>query len=392
MRHLSVPTVRAQQTIEQIRQHNWQSPHFRIHQIHEDKIAIPLSENAPDPLPKNIDGEILFKQPIPNLPNRESWIEMFQREVGVDSLSQLDDRLARGHEIIGDVMIQPVHKFGDGIPDYIDALIRAKMRTHPKIRLALLDYGVKGAFRVRDLEIAAIRLNEIIQGEELWTLPEELLSSETISKESGLQIHLDPRKVYYSSKLEQERLETTQGLLDFKNSIGRALNVCDLYCGVGPNLAHLFTHIGLTSDILANDLNPECIPYIYRNLPPLRSLQVPKFDNLIQATDKIQIANMDALELASNVNQHGCWDVLFVNLPHDSLKHLPHLIPLLRQDTPTLIRGWSILPTDELPNLAEKLSNSSKIPSTYSDISFKVRKQYGATKSMVAFWIRMQPI
>ena len=391
MRHLSVPTDRAQEIIQILREYNWQSSEFRIHQIEENKIAIPLSEDVPNTLPKSIIGEVVFVDPIPNTPNHGSWKEIFEKEIGQDMISKLDDRLSTGHEIIGDIMIQPAHRFSDEIPNYVHALVRAKMETHPRIRMTLFDYGVKGKFRVRDLEIAAIRLDKIVQGSELNNVPDHLLSSETIIKESGLKLHLDPRQVYYSGKLENERLETTQKLLDFRDEINRPLAVCDLYCGVGPNLVHLLSHDELTGSILANDLNPACIPYLFRNLSPLKSLDVPHIDEILQVTDEIQIANMDALVLALDKSQHGCWDVLFLNLPHDSLEHLPFLIPLLRKDTTSIIRGWTILPTDELPTLSDRLYSISSNRTTYSDISFKVRKQYGATKSMVGFWIRIHP-
>ena len=391
MRHLSVPTDRAQEIIQIIREYNWQSSEFRIQQIEENKIAIPLSEDVPNTLPESIIGEVVFVDPIPNTPNHGSWKEVFEKELGQDMISRLDDRLSTGHEIIGDIMIQPAHRFSDEIPNYVHALVRAKMKTHPRIRMTLFDYGVKGRFRVRDLEIAAIRLDKIIQGSELKKVPDYLLSSETIIKESGLHIHLDPREVYYSGKLENERLETTQKLLDFRDEINKPLAICDLYCGVGPNLVHLLSHDGLTGSILANDLNPACISYLFRNLSLLRSLEVPHIDEILQVTEDIQIANMDALVLAKDKKQHGCWDVLFVNLPHDSLEHLPFLIPLLRKDTPSIIRGWSILPTDQLSTLRDRLFSISSNRSTHSGISFKVRKQYGAAKSMVGFWIRIQP-
>ncbi len=391
MRHLSVPTDRAQDIIEIIRGYDWQSSEYRIHQIEQDKIVIPLSAEVPDTLPENIIGDIVFIDPIPNPQNHGSWKEIFEKEIGHEMVSKLDDRLSRGHEIIGDIMIQPAHRFDDGRPDYVDVLVRAKMKTHPRIRLTLFDYGVKGKFRVRDLEVAAVRLDGIVQGDELQEIPAELLSSETTIKESGLHIHLDPREVYYSGKLENERLETTRKLLDFRDEINRPLAICDLYCGVGPNLVHLFPHHGLTGPILANDLNPACIPYLFRNLPPLKSLSFLEINGILQVTEDIQIANMDALELASDRNQHGRWDVLFVNLPHDSLEHLPHLIPLLRKDTPSIIRGWSILPTSELSTLSDRLFSILRNRSSHSDISFKVRKQYGATKSMVGFWIRIRP-
>ena len=195
MRHLSVPTDRAQEIIEIIRVNDWQSSEFRIHQIEENKIVIPLSDEFPDMLPENIIGDIVYINPISNPQNHGSWKEIFEKEIGQEMFSRLDDRLSTGHEIIGDIMIQPAHRFSDEIPDYVDALVRAKMQTHPRIRLTLFDYGVKGKFRVRDLEVAAIRLDKILQGNELEEVPVELLNSETIIKESGLQIHLDPREV-----------------------------------------------------------------------------------------------------------------------------------------------------------------------------------------------------
>ena len=157
MRHLSVPTDRAQEIIEIIRAYDWQSPGFRIHQIEQDKIVIPLSAEVPDTLPENIIGDIVFIDPIPNPQNHGSWKEIFEKEIGHEMISELDDRLSRGHEIIGDIMIQPAHRFDDGRPEYVDVLVRAKMQTHPRIRLTLLDYGVKGKLRERDLEVAAIR-------------------------------------------------------------------------------------------------------------------------------------------------------------------------------------------------------------------------------------------
>lgn len=388
MRHLSVPTGGAQEIIQKFKQLEWISYEFKIQQIGAN-ILIPLSSEAPSPLPKDIVGEEVKVEPILMPPKEGSWKQIFEKEMGEKILSNLDDRISKGHEIIGDVMIQPAHRFQDGIPEYIDAFVRAKMQTHPRIRLMLFDYGVKGKFRIRDLEIAAIRLDKIIQGEELHTLPPEVLNSETTIKESGFQIHLDPSKVYFSGKLGNERTETTHKLLQFRDEINRPLSICDLYCGVGPNLVHLLSHKGLTSSILANDLNPACIPYLFRNLPPLKSLSSANVDGIVQVTEEIQVANMDALDLASDTNQHGRWDVLFVNLPHESLEHLPHLIPLLSKNNVSIIRGWGILPTEELPSLRDRLHLI--LQDRFLDFSFKIRKQHGATKSMIGFWIRVGP-
>ena len=98
---------------------------------------------------------------------------------------------------------------------------------------------------------------------------------------------------------------------------------------------------------------------------------------------------MDALDLVSDTNQHGRWDVLFVNLPHESLEHLPYLIPLLSKNNVSIIRGWGILPTEELPSLRDRLHLI--LQDRFLDFSFKIRKQHGATKSMIGFWIRVGP-
>ena len=195
-------------------------------------------------------------------------------------------------------MIQPAQRFPDEIPPNVDALIRAKMEAHPRIRMIVFDYGVRGEYRVRDLEIAAVRTDKIIQGDELDSLPSDLLDTRTSIKERGLNINLDPSKVYYSAKLETERLETTRILLDFKKELNRPLSICDPYCGVGPNLAHILACDGLSSSILANDLNPDCIPFLFENLLPLRSHSIPeKIDGLIQITPDILIGNLDALSI-----------------------------------------------------------------------------------------------
>ncbi len=367
----------------------WISNDYKIHPSEEGNILIPLHIDAPNTLPNDFIGDIISIEPVIRHRTR-SWKEIFEEEVGGLGLFELDERWAKGHEIVGDIMIQPAQRFPENIPPNIDALIRAKMEAHPRIRIFVFDYGVRGEYRVRDLEIAAVRTDKIIQGDELDSLPPELFDTKTTIKESGLNIKLDPSKVYYSAKLETERLETTRILLDFKQELNRSLSICDPYCGVGPNIAHILACDGLSSSILANDLNPDCMPFLFENLAPLRSQPIPeKMDGLVQITPDILIGNLDALSIPLDNLQHGRWDVLLVNLPHNSLDHLPHLIPLLRTDTPSLIRGWCIMLQEDVINLAQKLVTISKGRSSIDDIEIKIRKQYGPSQDMVGFWMRL---
>ena len=71
---------------------------------------------------------------------------------------------------------------------------------------------------------------------------------------------------------------------------------------------------------------------------------------------------MDARKLAEEKPEMiGCADVLLVNLPHDSIVHLPYLLPLLSDET-SLICGWSIQErdTDMLNLLRSSLTASDR--------------------------------
>ncbi len=109
----------------------------------------------------------------------------------------------------------------------------------------------------------------------------------------------------------------------------------------------------------------------------------------MQITPKVLVGNMDAQKIPSDNAQLGQWDVLLVNLPHMSLNHLPSLIPLLKTETPSLVRGWSILPHDEVEDLPNRLISISGGRTTTHNIKIKVRKQYAPSHDMVGYWMRL---
>ncbi len=41
-------------------------------------------------------------------------------------------------------------------------------------------------------------------------------------------------------------------------------------------------------------------------------------------------------------------DLLLVNLPHDTVNHIPELLPLMSKNTRSLIRGWAIINRDQV--------------------------------------------
>ena len=82
----------------------------------------------------------------------------------------------------------------------------------------------------------------------------------------------------------------------------------------------------------------------------------------------------------------GQADVLLVNLPHNSLEHLPGLLQILRRGEPVLIRGWAIREREHLgqdtDNLQRLLHDNSA-----RDIEVELAeiKGFSTSKCFVAF-------
>ena len=83
------------------------------------------------------------------------------------------------------------------------------------------------------------------------------------------------------------------------------------------------------------------------------------------------------------------FDVLLMNLPHNTLEHLPHLLPLLTKHGPRLVRGWAVVKEEDLTLHDKKLNT---ILSSYEDlneeIKSSIRKQYNSTMVLTGFEAR----
>ena len=94
------------------------------------------------------------------------------------------------------------------------------------------DYGVKGDFRIRDLEKIA--------GEG---------TSETVHKEFGVKLYTDPSKVYFNPRLSSERSRIAGLVKDGEI-------VIDMFAGVAP-FGTVIGKLAKPSVIYSIDLNPE---------------------------------------------------------------------------------------------------------------------------------------
>jgi len=156
----------------------------------------------------------------------------------LDIPDELKEELPRSYDIIGDVAII---KLTDGLLRYKEEIGSALMKVTPNLRLVMLDSGVKGDLRIRDLET--------ISGAG---------DSETIHKEFGVRILIDPAKVYFNPRLATERARIASEVKDGEVII-------DMFAGVAP-FGTVICKLAKPKIVYSIDLNPDAEYYVRKNM------------------------------------------------------------------------------------------------------------------------------
>jgi len=311
MRHLSVPSKETATWREKLASKGWLAEGCGIHQLGKMR-GIPLSSNAPHLIEK---FEIIELEPL-NQGSRH-WMEQLPRELYI----QYKDEWPMSHDRIGDIVIL---KIPETVEQYSEIIGQAILSQHSSVRLVCADYGVKGEFRVRELIPIISRDGD--------------LSTRTRVSEHGNKFIVDPSAVYYSPRLATERRGNLITAINLKQLLGRPLVVCDPYAGVGPGLISLLGEPDLISKIIATDINPRAVELLQTNLP--------------------ENAWIDCCDARTLHLQHPeIVDFLLVNLPHDSIAHLPDLLPLMAKNHPVAIRCWAILQNGKLDEIELQIKN-----------------------------------
>ena len=232
----------------------------------------------------------------------------------------------------------------------------------PSVRLVCADNGVIGEFRVRDLNPILSRDGD--------------LNTKTRIRENGVMIWTDPAKAYFSARLSNERSGNLIAALKLKNQLGRSLRICDPYAGVGPSLASLLGEQDLISDCYAGDLNPDAFKLLEQN--------VEYFISKSKAINVV-LKNQDARHWQQQPTDYAI-DFLMVNLPHDSIDHLPKLLPLLAKKQSTVIRGWAIIEKDEIQLQQSNINNMlQSFGAQIESITCNEVKGFSSTKIFMCF-------
>ncbi|MGP6219755.1 class I SAM-dependent methyltransferase [Caldiplasma sukawensis] len=185
-------------------------------------------------------------------------------------------RRAGGYDIIGEIGI--IHSRNGGrIPSILDFIIR----NNRQVRTVYLDRGIRGDFRIRDLEL--------LSGPD---------NPETLYRENGIRLMVNVKKAYFSPRLAMERYIVS-------NTVKDGERIFDMFSGIGP-----FTvNIGKKCDvsIIANDLNPDAHFLLKHNVI------MNKID------EKVETFNEDSYNL---IRRGGKFDRIILNNPMTGYSNL----------------------------------------------------------------------
>jgi tRNA (guanine37-N1)-methyltransferase len=197
----------------------------------------------------------------------------------------LMELLPTSFDIVGDIFVL---KLIDEILPYAKDIANALLETNRNAKVVVLDRGVKGEFRTRDLELLA--------GENRTT---------TVQKEYGLRFEMDLAKVYFSPRLATERKRIADLIVPGEI-------ILDMFCGVGP-FSLMLASTKKPGSIYAIDLNPEAIKYMLENikLNKIKSIS-PMLGN--------------ARDIAPTLPRP---DRIIMNLPHTAIDFLDVALKLL---------------------------------------------------------------
>ena len=395
MRHLRVPKQKTQSILDCVNSFEWSSKGYRVLDDGEFKL-IPLGDNPPVNLPEPLNQfEEKEAEQSERLPQK--WIGYLPQFIDEEIISLHEGGWPNAQEPLGDILLFKIEKH---LEQHAQEVALAKITHHKKVRAVFRDHGVKGDFRIRELEPLAARLDgQILTVEQINLLPkparETLLQTETLVREFNLNIKVDPRKAFFSHRLQSQRVHTVESAIKLREMLGRPLDVADPYCGVGPAFSHLLQIDDLVGNLLACDINPDAMPLLVDNLKRNGvdvSLDDIKANQLQTSGDYIGVR--DALTLTKDSELVGKYDVLLVNLPHETVTHLPHLIGLLKTGSPTLVRGWLVAPENEISNRTNELQKILPHQLEGSPIvEVERRTQYNTTDWLCRFeaWLKIPP-
>ena len=205
----------------------------------------------------------------------------------------------RAFDIFGDIAII---KLSDFSMEHSKIISEALLESHTNINKVALDLGVKGDYRIRDLEMLIGDSNFV-----------------ATQKENGFEFRLDISKVYFSPRLAMER----KRIYDVADS---SEDVLDAFAGASPFAVSLASK---GCNVTAVDANPNSEEWSHTNF---------KLNNVLEY-------NFICSKIEDILTRLSLYDRIIMNNPTNSLPYLEMLSNKLK---PTgIIHLYKIMEDEE---------------------------------------------
>lgn len=254
----------------------------------------------------------------------------------VDIPLDLKGMLPSSFDVVGDVAML---KVPDELWGYRNEIGRALIEVNRNIRVVFHDYGVKGDFRIRDLEKIA--------GEG---------SSETIHKEFGVKLYTDPSKVYFNPRLSSERSRIA-------NLVKDGEVIIDMFAGVAP-FGTVIGKLASPAAVYSIDLNPAAEHFARLNA------EKNHIDCIIPMTG-------DSSKLIYDLPMA---DRVIMNLPQIADRFLGFAMDRMKNGA--VAHMYKIIERDEFPSFCENLEREMAEHGHRIDIHSSELKTYSPTMSV----------
>ena len=293
------------------------------------------------------DEFILFPVLGDNIPDigleicEEEFDERRLVETDYKSLMTLPDDLRSflptSFDVIGDIGI---FRLPDELSEYGHDIGKALLSAFPRLRTIAMDKGVKGEFRVRDLEVVA--------GDDRL---------ETIHQEYGIRLLVDPSRVYFNPRLAGERHRVA-------SLVREGETVIDMFSGIGP-FAIMIAKQARPFVVFALDINPDCIEYMRRNI------------EINKVTTVVPIEG-DAKHVIFDI---PCADRIVMNLPHTARQFYAEA--LTRLNVGGTIHFYHICERHEIDGVLEQMVLEARGMGVIVDVAHKEElKTYSPSASV----------
>ncbi|MDR0335095.1 MAG: class I SAM-dependent methyltransferase family protein [Methanomassiliicoccaceae archaeon] len=241
----------------------------------EDSILIPILSDSFE----NYDVTDADLEPV----HRE---ETDYRNIA-DVPDELKELLPNSYDVIGDIAVV---KFPDELIPYASPIGNALLRTQPSLRAVMMDLGVKGELRVREIKMIA-----------------GAGTSETHHKEFGVTVIVDPAKAYFNPRLSTERMRIASLVRDNETII-------DMFAGAAPFPLVISKH-SRPSVIYSIDLNDDAVEFMERNI------KLNRMKNIIAICG----------DSSAVIKELPPADRIIMNLPHSADAFLPDALSNLKK-------------------------------------------------------------